>query len=246
MRYFGRIGIAIVVGLSIVGLSAIPALASPPSGNAQAISFERSTIKAYTRVPGVEMVQAGGTWLKQTSTGGWALRYGSGWAPKGYQRVDATTVFAMRGGRITWETETLTPACPGTSICVQVGSSLEFLATKSRWLWRWNSLASQSSCFYAERKSATPVGDTIWTISGEKFSSIVDSGRTVIITGTYKFGRYQRATETDTLFARSRLVSSYTEAVSKGKGAHEPAFTETFTYKNLNHSPAEPKLTSCG
>ncbi|MDA8266716.1 MAG: hypothetical protein M0T79_15520 [Actinomycetota bacterium] len=253
MRYLGKGLLAVVVAVSVGCLSVVAALASPPRGNAAAIAFERSTIRAYTHVPGEKIVGRGGEWLKETPSGGFSIRYGEAWAPKGYFYVSDTSVAAMRDGRVLWESETLSPSCPpsstgstGTGVCVSTGPSAELVYTKSGQYWRWNLPGSALRCFYSGLTGSDPVGHTTWTIGGEDFTSIVHSGRMVIVTGTWRWNKYQTGTETDTIFAHSRLVSLETMSVSKGPGAHEPAFTETDTYTNLNYTPSEPKVTVCG
>ncbi|MHB1510805.1 MAG: hypothetical protein ACYCST_17245 [Acidimicrobiales bacterium] len=250
MRYLGKGLAATVVAASVACLSVVPALASPPKGNAAAIAFERSTIRAYTHVPGEKIVGQGGEWLKETASGGFSIRSGEAWAPKGYFYVSYTSIAAMRDGRVLWESETLSPSCPpsstGTGVCVSTGPSAELVFTKSGQYWRWNFPGSALRCFYSGLTGSDPVGHTTWTISGEKFTSMADSGRMVIVTGTWRWNKYQTGTETDTIFAHSRLVSSEKMSVSKGKGPHEPAFTETDTYTNLNYTPSAPKVTVCG
>ncbi|MHB1884880.1 MAG: hypothetical protein ACYCVV_07675 [Acidimicrobiales bacterium] len=233
-------------------MSAVPALASPPKGNAAAIAYERSTIRAYTHVPGEKVVTQGGMWLKTTPAGGWTMRVNENWAPKGYQYVSVTSVSAMRHGQNLWSSETVAPACrprPSTSavgICMEFGgTSLDLLYTKSGEFWRLAPYGSAPGCFYRASKTWNdPVGRATWSLYGN-YTSIADSVRMVIVTSTYKWGKYQTATETDQMFARSHLVSSETVAVSKGKGAHEPAFTESDTFTNLNYTPSEPKMHLC-
>ncbi|MHB1509915.1 MAG: hypothetical protein ACYCST_16605 [Acidimicrobiales bacterium] len=255
VRYLGRAVLGIVIALSSACLSDVPALASPAKGNAAAIALERSTIRAYTHVPGEKVVYEGGLWLKETSNGSWAMRAGEAWAPKGYQYVTDTTVSAMRDGRVLWESNTYTPACrprlssSAVGVCVEFGgTSLDLVFTRSWEYWRLVPYGSAPGCFYSFHPKAgyRPVGGTTWTLGGENFTSITRRGRMVIVAGTYKWGKYQTATETDTIFARSHLLSLDAVAVSKGKGIHEPAFTETDTYTNLRHTPSEPKVTGCG
>ena len=111
-----------LVGTAIATLGTATALASaPPTGNAEAISFVRSSSHAVNHTDGYQYTQTGFVAMSSAyGRGGATFNWSWGTSaaeplPSGYTEATEHATIALRGGRIAWVSDDLTATAPITN-----------------------------------------------------------------------------------------------------------------------------------
>jgi hypothetical protein len=237
------------VGLGLAAFAAAGGIAvaasAPPTGNRQAISFERSVAARYRTVPAVREARRGFavffSEIGRRSYFSW--QWGAGVVPRGWVHATEHVTAALRRGRVVWAQEVLVPPRCRSGFCTTV--PVEIVVTRAGQFWRFDLRGRTFRCFRAlGGTTPLPYGSPWVTVSGD-FAPLVRRGGTVIVRSTYPWDPGQTATEIDVNSAASRLLESDRVSVSRG-GPRKPAFRFTTSFENLARTPAAPRVPLCG
>lgn len=240
-------GFTAVLFAGLALASAAGASGAGPTGNTQAITFARSVRQAYRHVPGVSYTQHGyvvmSSQIGRSSFFRWS--WGTGYTPSGWVFATEHALVVLHDGRVLWARDDLAPPpCTNSPIgCPTV--PVEVLVTRAGAFWRFNEPARQFACFDRLHGSAPFLIGSDWIGLSGAYGPLKHQGSSVLTRVTSRWSADQTSTETNTISAATRLISSYAVSVSKGVTAMQPAFTFAATVSNLTHAPAKPKLKRC-
>jgi hypothetical protein len=209
------------------------------SGSRSGIALARSVVHVYSFVTAVRYHERGFVYYTAASGQPFSWRWGSGPAA-GYTAADEHAVVGLRGGRVVWWRDELTPICSGRcstpSVELVVDSAGAFYAYRT---------ASSRTCF-GRLSGTTPyaVSAPVYSVAGSYRSPVIHGGLT-LLTSVYAWTATQRATETDTISRRTRLpVKTSVRVVARASGAL--VFSFSSIYGNPRSTPRAPVIKRCG
>jgi hypothetical protein len=246
MRNFARVALGATAAIAVTGAAAQAASTAQPTGNAKAIAYAKTEQSAYRRDAGVRYTRRGFAAMRSTiaarSSFHWV--FGSGRVPSGWAPATEHIVVALTQGKVSWATDDFTPGgCSASAGCAATPVSI--LVTRSGAYWRFDSSATQLGCY---KKLPGPTSFTVgadWLAVTGTYGPLRRRGSSVLTHASYPWSPAQVAQVTDTVSARSKLLSAERISVSKGASTL-PAFTISSTFSHLSTAPTEPALTLCG
>lgn len=233
--------------VALLGAGGAYAASGAPSGDAQAVAFANSVQAAYTHVAAVSYTEQGYAGLSSAigRSSFFQVNWGTGYQPAGWVSANEHAVVALHRGLIVWAKDDLTPpSCSSAIGCSTV--PVELVETRAGSYWRFDEPGARFACFNRIRGPVLPItiGDPLIGVGG-LYGPLVASATTVTTHFAYAFPGNRNASETDTVSASTKLISSRRVSVSKGTGRKQPAFTFSAALKNLASAPAQPKPSIC-
>ena len=251
-----RASIANAVTAAVCVLTASIAAASPPTGNARAIAFERAAFAADNRFPGYGLVETGYFAMRSVPNAAGRVRFelnwGTGAVPGGWTAAIGSATYALRGGRVTGVDLVVSPAGPGSP-----DVPIEVITNRSGVFWR---PYRRPGCF--TRWKVTPsfeaaVGASLFAISGD-FNAPPNHFTTTLIFGTrtetvnatavqrvYRWdGHGQRASELDSFATAAKTLFASAISVA-ADGAGHPGFTIEQEWRAERRAPQIPASRAC-
>jgi hypothetical protein len=207
------------------------------TGNPASIAFAKQVTEAYTHVATVSFRETGLLSIQEVN-GYQGFSFDWGDVPAGFQAVSEQGTFELKAGNLVWVTDLMTPpAC--TLLCEQL--PVRVVADAKGTYWEDGAV----QC-YGEVPGPTPwgFGASFWAVNGD-YGPLIRHGDTVLQTYSYRWdSASQTATETDTISARTHLVTASHIVVSAGPGPNQSALDITSSYHYSGHR-AQPAVPMC-
>lgn len=238
-----------LVGTAIATLGTATALASaPPTGNAEAISFVRSSSHAVNHTDGYQYTQTGFVAMSSAyGRGGATFNWSWGTSaaeplPSGYTEATEHATIALRGGRIAWVSDDLTATAPITNCTYCL--PFDIVLTHSGLVGHFTSIAYTCSFHLGSTPSPWKVGELAGPGPSGDFQPLVHQGGNVLVTSSELKGS-RMWTTTETLSTRTHLPSAISTSIAAGPSPGEPAFSFSTKIHFLSHTPTAPHITLC-
>lgn len=212
MRRLRAVPIAVLVVLAGAA-SAFGAL----SGNSQGIALAHKVLSAFGKINGYHYTEKGYFWMKSEEGRSSYFDYVTGTAkgPSGYVRASENGEVGIKGGKVVWWRDELTPPVSHKAGIAIV--PVELVVDKAGKFAAYGTLKSHT-CF-VKLRGFTPftVGGHPYYIAG-KVSAPQPDGSSQILTYVYPWTKAQTATEHDTVNSTTDLVSVAKVDVAAGGG----------------------------
>jgi hypothetical protein len=229
LRRLKAIPIATILVLA-GGATALAAL----TGNSQGTALARKVLGAYGKLHGYAYTEKGYFWI--ISGEGRKSRFdyvgGTGTAPGGYVRAAENGQVGMRGGKVVWWRDELSPTSGGNRGIV----SVEIVLDHAGKFYAFGT-AARHTCF---GKLAGPlpytVGGRPYTITGA-VSAPEPDGSSQVLTYAYPWTSTRQATEHDTVVSSTDLVSVAKVGVASGGGKGGFSINTKFSYPKKLSAP---------
>jgi hypothetical protein len=236
--------VALILAPILMVLPSAQAATSGPTGNAKAIAFYREMIKATALDGGVIEYRANYAFVKETCTTSGATKvsliYDRAVAPKGYSPFGEGITLALSGGKVVWETDSLSSkstngSCGNTSFTLLRNSQGEYIQGEG-----FSSSTATLCWLTADNGILGKLGGPVFKAFGH-FDPMKRVGKNELVTSTFG-NKKNPTTEIDTISLAIDLpISSVVKIPKTGKS---PAFTIASTMTWIG-SPVQPKVTMC-